>query len=230
MGQAERGLQRVALHDRQSLQPVEHRGAELMEAGEGQLHLGLHAGQPGEATSGRAAPQVVQKSGLADARFAAQDQHATLSRAHVLQQPVEHLALLVPTTQRRPRRGLGHRPPRVELARGRLQVRPRARCQTGRWAGTSGSGGISRASGDGVLRVSEIASRSAGRVVLSPGHVMPLRPPRRCARRRGPRPAHARAAEGHRSVRRRRTGRGAAAARVRSPSCGPYRRDGPGPA
>ena len=49
-------LQRVALRARQSLQPVEHRRAELMQAGEGELHLGLDAGRPGDPASRRACP------------------------------------------------------------------------------------------------------------------------------------------------------------------------------
>ena len=122
--------------DRQSLQLVEHRRAQLMQAGEGELHLGLHARRPGDPTSRRAAAaggpaarscrRPLRRAGparrLCPARTSCSSRSST---SHSL----------VPTTQRRPRRGLGHRPPRVELARGRLQARPRARCQTGRWAG-----------------------------------------------------------------------------------------------
>ena len=42
-GQAERGPQRVALWRRQLLRPIQQRRAQLMQPGEGQLHLRLHA-------------------------------------------------------------------------------------------------------------------------------------------------------------------------------------------
>jgi hypothetical protein len=123
VGHAERRPQRVALQARQSLQPVEQWGAELMQTGERQLHLGLHAGHAGDTTSGRAVTQVVQERGLAHARLAAQDQDPALPGAHVFQEPVEHLALSVPAAQPRARSGLGHGRPRVEPAPRRLQAR-----------------------------------------------------------------------------------------------------------
>ena len=55
-------------------QAAEHRRAELMQAGERDLHLGLHARRSHNATPRRPLLQVLQQGGLADARFTAQDQ------------------------------------------------------------------------------------------------------------------------------------------------------------
>ena len=76
-----------------SVEPVEHRRAELMQPRERQLHLGLDAGEPRDAEARRLPGAMVQQRRLADARLAADDQHRALAAAHVLQQPVERLAL-----------------------------------------------------------------------------------------------------------------------------------------
>ena len=82
----ERLPQRRALRARKVAQPVEHRAAELMQARERQLHLGLHAGGANDAPARCLLHDVLQQRGLADPRLAAQDQHFALTRPHALQQ------------------------------------------------------------------------------------------------------------------------------------------------
>ena len=91
--QAERDLQRGALGRRQRLQPVEQRRAQMMQAGERELHLGLHAHRPRDATPGRLAGDVLQQRRLADTRLAAQHQRRALADPDARQQPVQHRAL-----------------------------------------------------------------------------------------------------------------------------------------
>jgi hypothetical protein len=75
----ERLAQRVSLRAREPAQPVEHRAAELMQAGERELHLGLHAGRSDDAPARCLLDDVLQQHGLADPRLAAQDQHLALT-------------------------------------------------------------------------------------------------------------------------------------------------------
>ena len=79
-----------------------------VHAGEGELHLGLDARRARDATARRPRREVVQQRGLADPRLAAHDQHATLARPHIRQQPVECVALATPAAQSRPTKELGH--------------------------------------------------------------------------------------------------------------------------
>jgi hypothetical protein len=66
----ERDPQRVALRGRQALQPVQQRRAQLMQAGEGQLHLRFHPGGPGHPHIRRRPDHVLQQRGLAHPRLA----------------------------------------------------------------------------------------------------------------------------------------------------------------
>ena len=74
----ERLAQRVPLWTRKSAYLAEHRTAQLMQAGERELHLGLHSRGSNDAAAGCVLHQVLQQRGLADARLAAQDQHLAL--------------------------------------------------------------------------------------------------------------------------------------------------------
>ena len=91
--QAERGAQRVALRVRELLEPAEHRRAQRVQAGVGELHLGLDARRPRDPASRGGRRQVPQQRGLADPRLAAQDQHPALPRAHSRDEALEHVAL-----------------------------------------------------------------------------------------------------------------------------------------
>jgi hypothetical protein len=63
-----------------------------MQPGVGELHLRLDAGSTGNAEPRRSLERVPQKSGLANARLAANDQRAALPRAR-REQPIKGRAL-----------------------------------------------------------------------------------------------------------------------------------------
>ena len=91
--QAEGRAQRVALRARQRLEPAEQGRAQRVQAGEGELHLGLDARRPGDLASPCSGWQVPQQGGLTDARLAAEDQHVTPARADTRDKLIEHAAL-----------------------------------------------------------------------------------------------------------------------------------------
>ena len=93
--QAERGAQRVALRAGQGVEPVEHRRAQLLQRGERQPGLRLHARGARHLAVGRPLGHVGQQRRLADPRLAPQHQRPALAGAHRVQQPVERLALAV---------------------------------------------------------------------------------------------------------------------------------------
>ena len=97
--QPERRPQRIALRAGQSVEPVEHRRAQLVQPGERELHLGLDARDPGDAALRGPLGDVLQQRGLADPRLAAQDQHRALPGPDALQLTVQHLALVASTSQ-----------------------------------------------------------------------------------------------------------------------------------
>jgi hypothetical protein len=89
------------------IEPVEHLPTELMDTGERQLHLGLHAGDAGDAAPGRRLHGVVEEGGLADSGLAAEHQHAAAPLVDGAKQPAESVALASAVAQsrsaRRPR-------------------------------------------------------------------------------------------------------------------------------
>ena len=99
--QAERGAQCVALRCRETTEPGEHRGAQLMQSRERQLHLRLDGHAPGNAKTRRLADAVAQKRGLAHTRLATNDEHCALALADVLEQPVQRSPLAGPTPELR---------------------------------------------------------------------------------------------------------------------------------
>jgi hypothetical protein len=100
-GQAEDDLQRIALWPRQPLEPIEQRGAELLQAGEGQLHLGLDPHRPGDGQVGRRLDEMLQQHRLPDPGLAPQDQRPALTPADGIDQVVEPGALVRPPEERR---------------------------------------------------------------------------------------------------------------------------------
>ena len=64
-----------------------------MQARECKLNLGLDACRPGDPASLRGGGQVLQQSGLADSRLAAEDQHTALARVHSRDEAFQHVAL-----------------------------------------------------------------------------------------------------------------------------------------
>ena len=66
-GQAEGGLERVTLWRRQPLEAIQQPGAELMQAGEGELHLPFHPGRAKRPDGPRRLRRVLQEGRFADA-------------------------------------------------------------------------------------------------------------------------------------------------------------------
>jgi hypothetical protein len=75
-----------------------------MQPGEAQLHLRLDGLDPGDLQVRRRAGRVVEQGGLADARFAAQDQDTAQAVTGGGQDAVDLIALSVPAKQRGRRR------------------------------------------------------------------------------------------------------------------------------
>ena len=97
--EAERGPQRLLLRHRQMLGAIQQRRAQLVQPGEGQLHLRLHAGRAGHPAPRRAPGQVLQQDGLAHARLPAHYQGPALTTPHAVHEPVQDPALGVPVGQ-----------------------------------------------------------------------------------------------------------------------------------
>ena len=87
---AERRPQCGTLRCRQAPKAVQHRRAQLVQPGEGQLHLRLHAGRALHPAVRRLPGQVIQQSRLAHAGFAVNHQDPALAGPHGLEAPVEH--------------------------------------------------------------------------------------------------------------------------------------------
>ncbi len=98
--EAERGPQRLPLRHRQAMEPVQHRRAQQMQPGEGELHLRRHARHADDPAPRRALGQVVQQHGLTHARVAAHHQHPALPGPDRIDEPVEHAALAAPGGKR----------------------------------------------------------------------------------------------------------------------------------
>ena len=98
--EAEGRREGIALRWRQPLEAVEERPAELVEPGEGQLHLGLDARRHARSGSPQRAPGRSQQGGLADAGLAAQDDHAAGPLAGTRDQRLKGRALCLTVLQR----------------------------------------------------------------------------------------------------------------------------------
>jgi hypothetical protein len=100
--EAERGLQGLALRLGQTAEPVQHRRAQLMQAGEGQLHLRLDPDRAHYlAARRRRSGQLVQQRGLAHARLTADHQHPALSGPDRLDDPAQGADLATAAPQGR---------------------------------------------------------------------------------------------------------------------------------
>ncbi len=106
--------ERVALRTGQALDPFQERRAQLIQPGERESHLGLHARGTRDAASSRAVQQVLQQRGLAHARLAAHHQDPALSRPHRRHEIVQHAQLGAPAPELcgacPPGVGCSHRP------------------------------------------------------------------------------------------------------------------------
>jgi hypothetical protein len=97
--EAERHAERIALGRRQTLQAIQQRRAQLLQPRERKLHLGLHARATRHPTPRRPLDHVLQQRRLAYPRLPTHHQHATLTPANRLQQPIQNLALGVAVLQ-----------------------------------------------------------------------------------------------------------------------------------
>jgi hypothetical protein len=84
---------------RQPLHELEHRCAQLLKRGEGELHLRLDPERPGDLKSPGSLSRVLEQRGLPDACFAMHHQHPAMPASHPVQQSVERLTLVLPTKQ-----------------------------------------------------------------------------------------------------------------------------------
>ena len=109
--QSEHRREGVTLGTGQPVEVIQHRGAELVEAAVGQLHLGLNARRPCDVPALDTAGQVAQQRALADPSLAAQDQHPTLTFSHTVDQSMEGLAFAPPPYERGPRIAIRHSHP-----------------------------------------------------------------------------------------------------------------------
>jgi hypothetical protein len=101
----ERDPQGFRLRRGERADPVEHRRAQLMDPGERELHLRLHARDLREPEARDLTGGVLHQRRLADARFAADDEDGALPAPRRGEQPVEPLALAGPAEERRAGRG-----------------------------------------------------------------------------------------------------------------------------
>ena len=99
VAEPERHTQSLALGRGQSVEPTEHRRAELVQAGKRELDLRLNSDRPQQPQVRRRIDRVVQQRGLADARLSAHHEGAALPRARRAKQPAESGALRVAATQ-----------------------------------------------------------------------------------------------------------------------------------
>jgi hypothetical protein len=105
--EAQGDIQRVLLRLRERVELVEHRRTELMDPGERQLHLRLHARDLRHTESRGLTSGVPEQRRLSDARLAPDYQDGALTLARVCQEPVEYLALAGPV-EKPGRKGGGH--------------------------------------------------------------------------------------------------------------------------
>jgi hypothetical protein len=92
--QAKRYAERGPLRPRQPAQTIEHRPAQLVQRGEGQLHLRLDPDRPGHLQVRCLPDRVVQQGRLPGARFAPDDQYRAVSVTRLVEQPAQDLAFV----------------------------------------------------------------------------------------------------------------------------------------
>jgi len=88
-GQTEHRPQRVTLGAGQPLKTTEQRYAQLMQAGERQLHLGLDSHRPLDGQVRRRCGQVLKQRRLPDPRFAPNHQRPAPAPADVIDQAIQ---------------------------------------------------------------------------------------------------------------------------------------------
>jgi hypothetical protein len=97
--QSEHDLERLALRDWKTAEPIEERRAQLVQTGESELHLGFHPRALDDGQIRRRADGVLEQGRLPDPSLASQHQHPAPAGSHVAEQRVESVALAAPTEQ-----------------------------------------------------------------------------------------------------------------------------------
>jgi hypothetical protein len=100
----------VMLGRGQATEVVEKRGAQLVEAAEGELHLGFDARGPRNQAVRRAVLDVVKEGGLADAGFASQHKRRAPAAPQLGQQVAEYSAFDCPAQEIVGCRAVAHSP------------------------------------------------------------------------------------------------------------------------
>ena len=113
--EAERHSQGSLLGLRERSEATEQRPAELVQAGERQLHLRLDAGDLDDPEPWSLVRGEAQQRRLAHPRLAADDEHAATALARRLDEPIQRLALARAATERG-----GHMP--ATLSQGRMSL------------------------------------------------------------------------------------------------------------
>jgi hypothetical protein len=97
--EAQGDVQRIPLRLRERVELVEYRRTELMDPGERELHLRLHARYLRHTESRGLTSGVPEQRRLSDARLPSDDEDAALTLAHLCQEPGEHFALAGPVKE-----------------------------------------------------------------------------------------------------------------------------------
>jgi hypothetical protein len=84
-----------------SIEPAQHRSAELTQSRERQLHLSFHARNRGDSETRSLASGTPQQRRLSDTRLSTDDQDRALPPPDVLKQPVHDRALARPAPEPR---------------------------------------------------------------------------------------------------------------------------------
>ena len=98
-GKPERDTEPVSLGLGERTKPAEHRSAQLVQPGEGKLHLRLDTGRADHVETGRLPDQVTQQGRLADPRFTPDHQDGALAASHVAHELLQDLQLTGPAEQ-----------------------------------------------------------------------------------------------------------------------------------
>ena len=109
--QTECHLKRATLRRRQSVQPAQHRTAQLLKSREWEFHLRLDTRGPRYLKSGGARHRIFEQGRLAHPWFPADHQDTALAGASSQEQPIEFLTFLPSAQQVSEGPGSGHMRP-----------------------------------------------------------------------------------------------------------------------
>ena len=102
--QSGRDAKRPSLRLWEALHQLEKRGAQLLNRRERKLYLRLDPDRPDDPKPPRGLDRLLEQRRLANTRLPVYHQHVAAPTSHFVQQPLEHLALALPTDQSPARR------------------------------------------------------------------------------------------------------------------------------